>query len=187
MIYLSRGIPLWRPAGESVSVSHCGSLFKLDGTQGKLWLAGQYRPAVTQDHDLDADLVLLAGLGIVVACDDSDDAAVFRLLVNCTICPAHIGRGFAPLTRMERRFLRWIRHAGLRLTMAELTLLTERDVRPVSALLGEKNRQALTEAIYTVETICDGILEATMENSSAREASVHAVLGLLRKRKIFLV
>jgi hypothetical protein len=37
-----------------------------------------------------------------------------------------------------------IRRAGLRLTTAELTLLTERGVKPAASLLDKQNRQALT-------------------------------------------
>jgi len=93
----------------------------------------------------------------------------------------------AILSRPERRVLQWIRWAGLRLTIAELTLLAERGLGPVPALLGEQNRQALTEAIYTTETICDGILETLMEKSPVRDDTVLAVLGLLRKKKIYLI
>ena len=54
-------------------------------------------------------------------------------------------------------------------------------------LLGPANRQALVETIYSTETIADGILEARMEEAYARDEVVTAVLGLLRKRRIFLI
>ncbi|MDR1704708.1 MAG: hypothetical protein LBS19_08490 [Clostridiales bacterium] len=88
---------------------------------------------------------------------------------------------------MERVIWRWIRNAGLRLTIAELTLITERGIKPVRSLLGEGNRQPLTEEIYTTDTISDGILESMMEKSPARDETVHAVLGLLAKKKIYIV
>ncbi|MCL2343537.1 MAG: hypothetical protein FWC62_06540 [Firmicutes bacterium] len=187
MMYLSKGIPLWRPTGEAVSVSHCGALHKLAGIQAELWLAGQFHPAYARSPEQGAALEQLVGLGIVVTCNETDTVALFRLLTNCTICPIRIKKRPALLSYMEHRLLRWIRHAGLRLTIAELTLLNERDVRPVPSLLGEENRQTLTESIYTTETIRDGILETLMEKSPARDDTVQAVLGLLRKRKIFLV
>ncbi len=71
--------------------------------------------------------------------------------------------------------------------MAELTLLLERGVAPVPELLGAENRQALTEVLYTTDTIADGILETLMEKSPARDAAVRAVLGLLRKKKVYLI
>ena len=54
-------------------------------------------------------------------------------------------------------------------------------------LLGEENRQALTETIYTQETIFDNVLEAQMERASCREEMVRAVLGLLKKKRIVLL
>ncbi len=65
--------------------------------------------------------------------------------------------------------------------------MAERGVQPVPGLLGDENRQLLTETIYTPETIADGILESMMEKSPAMEETVQAVLGLLRKRRIFLM
>ena len=129
----------------------------------------------------------MANLGIIESGGGESGAAFFRLLTNCVICPAS-GK-FAPslLSRTERRLWKWITRAGLRLTIAELTFLTERGIKPTAALLGPDNRQALTEAIYTAETIQDGILETLMESSPSRDATVDAVLMLLKKKKIFLI
>ena len=187
MIYLSKGILPWPPPDDSVSVSHCGALHKLTGILAEIWRAGQYNPHNTIDAEQEASLKLLAGLGIVECCDDTDETAVFRLLTNCVICPVRVKSKPAILNYMERRALRWIRRAGLRLTIAELTLLNERGIKPGAAFLGEANRQALTETIYATDTIFDGILETLMERSPARDGTVRAVLGLLRKKKIYLV
>lgn len=71
-------------------------------------------------------------MGIAEANDDSG-AAVFRLLVNCVICP----RGPAPILPLtnhaERRVGRWIAKAGLRLMMAVLTFLSEKGISPAPA------------------------------------------------------
>jgi hypothetical protein len=187
MIYISKGIIPWKPSEGSVSVSHCGALYKLAGVQADLWLAGKYEPRHTRNPEENAALEQLAALGIAECGDGSENAAVFRLLTNSAICPVRAKTLPTLLNQDERRLWRWIRNAGLRLTMAELTLLTERGIKPEAALMGEQNRQALTESIYTTETIFDGILENLMEKSPARDGTVRAVLGLLRKKKIFLI
>ena len=187
MVYLSKGIVLGKPSGTAVSISHCGALRKLEGDQAKVWLSGQYGPNVTENAAQDAALEQLTLLGVAEPGDESDDRAIFRLLANCSICPVRSGTSPSMLTRAERRSLKWIRHAGLRLTMAELAYLSELGVKPTPELLGVQNRQVLTEAIYSAATIYDGILETMMEKSAVRDCVVFSVLGLLRKRKIFLI
>ena len=189
MTYLSKG-KLYRQSKQSVTVSHCGALHKLTGPQAALWLMGQYAPSHINRADRAdqiSELERLAETGIVQCCDNGDDVALFRLLTNCVICPVRksvFAVGWSPA---ERRLWLWLTKAGLRLTMAELTLLSEHGVEPVPALFGERNRQALTEAIYTTDTISDGILESHMEKSPARDVTVQTVLGLLRKKKIILI
>lgn len=187
MIYFSKGILPWKPNDESVSVSHCGMLHKLTSAQAELWLAGQHKPGHTQNAEQESALKALSELGIVECSDDSGNTAIFRLFTNCAICPVRVKATPALLNRQERHVWQWVKGAGLRLTMAELILLTERGIKPDPALLGEQNRQALTEEIYTTETIYDGILEARMAKSPARDKTVRAVLGLLRKKRIFLI
>jgi hypothetical protein len=109
------------------------------------------------------------------------------LLTNCVVCPVTSAVCAGLWDNPERHLWRWLTKAGLKLTMAELTFLSEHGVEPVPELLGPDNRQALTEIIYTAETIADSILEARMENSPAREQTVRSVLKLLRKDKIFLI
>jgi hypothetical protein len=186
MIYLSKGILPWKPS-DLVPVSHCGALHSLTGELGELWLAGQHRPGYTQSANRDAVLLSLAERGIVECNDGKEDASLFRLLINCVICPVRVKTGISLLTRMERFAMRWIWHAGLRLTMAELTTLAERGIKPTLALLGEQNRQALTELIYSADTVFDGILETVAEKSPVRDDMVQAVLGLLKKEKIYLI
>lgn len=188
MIYLSKGILPWKPGDEkSASVSHCGMLHKLTGTEAELWLDGQHKPNYTKNVGQEAALRALAEIGIVEYANEENDTAIFRLLTNCAICPVRVKTSPALLNRQERRACQWIKRAGLRLTMAELVLLNERGIKPIPALLGEYNRHALTETIYTTETIYDGILETLMEKSPARDNMVRAVLGLLQKKRIFLI
>ena len=108
-------------------------------------------------------------------------------MTQCVLVPAKAGRLRVPLNALESQTLQWLREAGLRLTMAELVCLRERDIRPEPGLLGEENRQALTETIYTQETIFDNVLEAQMERAACREEMVRAVLGLLKKKRIVLL
>jgi hypothetical protein len=187
MLYLSKGILPWKASPETASVSHCGVLHKLSGGQAALWLVGRFAPGRAEDARQETALAVLSELGIVECNDDDHEAALFRILINCVICPVRVKVKFALLNRTERFLWRWIRHAGLRLTMAELTLLLERGIEPVPELLGETNRQALTEVLYTTDTISDGILETLTEKSPARDEAVGAVLGLLRKKKLYLI
>ena len=83
--------------------------------------------------------------------------------------------------------MKWIREAGLRLTMAELVFLLEHAIAPLPPLLGPDNRQSLTERIYTQENIFDNILETQMEHAAARDEVVDALLRLLEKRRILLL
>ena len=187
MIYLSKGVLPWKTPQTGVAVSHGGLMHNLSGVQAEMWLDGQYKPSQTQNSKQEAALKDLMGLGIAEAYPDSENTALFRILTNSSICPVKVRSVLLPLNRLERRLWIWIRKAGLRLTIAELTYLTEHNIKPVSTLLWKENRQALTEAIYTTETIFDGILENHMEKSPARDATVNTVLSLLRKKKIMLL
>ena len=187
MLYLSKGLLPWKASKTDVAVSLGGILHNLTGVQAQLWLNGQYQPGQTQNSEQESALKELAELGIAESSVNTENAALFRILTNCSICPVRVKPGLLPLKRQERRMWRWISRAGLRLTIAELTYLTEHDIKPVPGLLWKENRQALTEAIYTTETIFDGILETHMEKSPARDITVNTVLSLLRKKKIMLL
>lgn len=89
--------------------------------------------------------------------------------------------------RTPKELLLWLTEAGLRLTTAELVFLTEHHVAPQINLLGDRNRQNLTETIYTQETIFDNILEAQMEHAAVRDEVVSALLRLLKKKRILLL
>ena len=83
--------------------------------------------------------------------------------------------------------LRWLREAGLVLSMAELTYLIDRKVPLQADLLGNTYAQNLVERIYTRDTIGDNILEHQMERSDARELVTKTVLCLLRKKRLVLL
>jgi hypothetical protein len=187
MVFLSKGILKWKSDTDSVSVIHCGETHTLSGIQAEMWLSGQYQPFNTKTAEQDDAVMAISDIGLAECGNEGNEVALFRLLINCVICPNRVIQNLISFNKQERRLWRWIRFAGLRLTMAELTLLTERRIKPISKLLYEENRQELTELIYTSKTIGDGILETLMEHSSARDVMVYIVLGLLRKKKIYLI
>ena len=98
------------------------------------------------------------------------------------------------LSLLRRRFCRWRRFFlhGVREESADCGRWSEkakRETREVAKahgkeapqinLLGDRNRQNLTETIYTQETIFDNILEAQMEHAAVRDEVVSALLRLL--------
>ena len=111
----------------------------------------------------------------------------YRALTQCVLTPAKPQGARAILSARQKELLLWLTEAGLRLTTAELVFLTEHHVAPQINLLGDRNRQNLTETIYTQETIFDNILEAQMEHAAVRDEVVSALLRLLKKKRILLL
>ena len=54
-------------------------------------------------------------------------------------------------------------------------------------MLGQENKQALVERIYTKNTIFDNVLENQKEHAACREETVKAVLSLLKKKYIIML
>mgnify|MGYP001201001464 FL=1 len=108
-------------------------------------------------------------------------------MTQCVLTPAKPQGARAILSARQKELLLWLTEAGLRLTTAELVFLTEHHVAPQINLLGDRNRQSLTETIYTQETIFDNILEAQMEHAAVRDEVVSALLRLLKKKRILLL
>ena len=106
-------------------------------------------------------------------------AKAYRALTQCVLTPAKPQGVRAILSARQKELLLWLTEARLRLTTAELVFLTEHHVAPQINLLGDRNRQNLTETIYTQETIFDNILEAQMEHAAVRDEVVSALLRLL--------
>ena len=114
---------------------------------------------------------------------DESEAGEYRALTRCIMVPAKNRSFCSVLSSEEKTILKWIREAGLRLTMAELVFLLEHAIAPLPPLLGPDNRQSLTERIYTQ----DNILETQMEHAVRRDRVVKGVLRLLRKKRILLL
>lgn len=187
MLYISKGAVL-RPSEISrIYVSRCGLEYELQGDQAKLWLSGRFGVANAENKQQCTALKELETLGLVESADAAEDIARYQLLTNCVICRADPAASCSLLSRKERLLWKWIAGAGGKLTISELVCLTEKELKPEPAYMGKNNWHTLVDAIYSAETIFDGILDAKMERSPAMNKTVLAVLGLLRKKRILLV
>jgi len=183
MFFLSKGIKV-HEVPPIIQVSHRGTVHTLAGEAGILWLSGQYGPHFLAARTKCFDA--LVELGLVETSDETTELARYRLLTNCVICLTH-GPLRRPKTVQEQTILKWLRYAGLRLTVAELICLAEKQIMPVTSLLGKGNRQALVEAIYTIDNITDMVLECQMEHAERRDATLDAIFRLLGENRIYLV
>lgn len=187
MIYLSKGVVQTSRGNVSLCIEYCGQEYPLSGVQAELWRRGQFDFAAAEAGKETNALEDLERLGIVETEQEDTAAARFRVLTRCICCPAVFRKPEPPMPTLEKAILTWLRKAGLRLTVAELVCLTEHGIKPEKQLLGEENRQALVETIYTQDNIQDGLLELQMEQAAWRDAVVDALLQLLRKKKLLLL
>lgn len=186
MEYISLGTALGRPSGNIMGVSHCGQKFRLAKEKAVLWQNGRYGFAEADGAAESRILKELAGMGLVVPVNGGKQGK-YRALTGCVICPAGRLFPYAGLTGKQKTVMRWLSKAGLCLTMAELVYLADKGIKPVPALLGAGNRQALVETIYTRETVFDNLLENEMAEAAACGETVEAVEGLLRAKRIILL
>lgn len=188
MKYISKGMVIKASTEELLFVTRHGTDFQLTGLQAELWLNGRYGFAESGGNILEGKaLQQLNRQGLVELVESDEPAAEYRALTQCVLVPAQPQGHRVLLSTREKELLRWLTDAGLHLTAAELVFLAEHCVKPTADLLGERNRQCLTERIYTQETIFDNILEAQMEHAAARDEVVDALLRLLEKRRILLL
>lgn len=187
MIYLSKGIAQTGGKTDSLCIEYCGQEYPLSGVQAELWQKGQFDFASASAGTETGTLETLEQLGIAEAEPGDTAAARYRILTRCVCCPAAFRKPEPPMSTLEKTVLTWLREAGLRLTVAELVYLIEHGIKPEKRLLGEENRQALVETIYTQDNIQDELLELQMENASCRDTVVDALLQLLRKKKILML
>ena len=183
MLYLSKGLLINQCRG-AITINRCGRIHELQNEQARDWLA--WHTGV--QYLGKARLAALEKVGLVESQPGKEfTSEVFRILVNCVIAPRQRKLPYWGLEPDERRLLRWIREAGLRLTAAELVKLAEAGIEPKAQYLGAENRQRVVELIYTKENIFDGALEAAMELSPALPGAVSILLSLLKKRRIILI
>ena len=185
MVYISKGAVYKESCIDNVHISRCGGDYILSKNQMKLWLAGRFNVA-RADTDQQSDLLELESMGLVEV-TEPDDAANYMLLTNCVICKANPSVSRFPLSKNEKLIWTWIKNVGFKLTISELVYLVEQNIIPGLEFFGEKNWHTLIHAIYKPEISSDFILDAKMAESSARNKTVSAVLGLLKKKHIILV
>lgn len=188
MKYIAKGMVVKASTEDVLYVTRCGLDFQLTGLMADLWLNGRFGFAAIEDGNILAKKALeqLKRQELIELADD-DPSGEYRALTQCVLAPAKTKRFTGRLNIQERETLTWIVEAGLHLTLAELVYLAEKGIAPAKSLLGEENRQTLTEAIYTQQTIFDNILEAQMEHAASRDSVVVAVLSLLKKKRILLL
>jgi len=186
MLYLSKGMVIKQSTEQMLCVTYCGIDYMLTGIGARLWLDGRFGVKETQDAGQDMHLRKLQQLGLVELSEETGMLASYHLLTRCIICPAKLKSVRKPLSSTENKTWRWIKGAGLRLTIGELTKLFAEGLEPAPDLLGKVNAQALTMRLYASDPIFDTTLEIQMEHSPKRDGTVNAVLGLLRKKRIIL-
>lgn len=188
MKYISKGMVVKASTEDLLFVTRCGVDFQLTREQAALWLNGRFGFAKTRENVLEEKaLHQLARQGLAEIAEGDERVSEYRVLTQCALVPAKPQGIRAFLSVREKELLLWLTEAGLRLTTAELVFLTEHHVAPAANLLGTRNRQKLTETIYTQETIFDNILENQMEHAAVRDEVVSALLKLLKKKRILLL
>ena len=153
MKYISKGMVIKASTEELLFVTRHGTDFQLTDLQAELWLNGRYGFAESGGNILERKaLQQLNRQGLVELVESDEPAAEYLALTQCVLVPAQPQGHRVLLSTQEKELLRWLTDAGLHLTAAELVFLAEHRVMPTADLLGERNRQRLTERIYTQET-----------------------------------
>ena len=187
MLYISKGMVMKQSTKQELCVTHCGVDYMLTGIGSELWLKGRFEIGESADERQDKHLKELERLGLAETSVETGPLAAYRVLTRCIICPAELKPVRRPLTAMENKAWLWIKEAGLRLTIGEMTKLFTDEIEPVSELLGHDNAQDLTLQIYQGDLMFDTTPDIEMEKSPKRDDVVTAVLGLLKKKRILLI
>ena len=186
MKYISVGAVVKQGTEHIVDVSHCGNEFRLTGALAYMWLSGRFGFSKSENGIEDKALAQLHRMDLIRLAD-STEAGEYRALTQCVLVPAEKKQPYIGLLGRDRVLLTWLRETGLRLTMAELVFLMDRNIMPEARLLNRDDPQALIETIYTRENIMDNILECQMEHVPVRDEVVKRVLQLLKKKRIVLL
>lgn len=184
MVFISKGISK-NSQYKPLKVNHCGKTVQLAGLQAELWKKGQYRFAAIQTKAEELALENLSKAGLAETQQKNTSAARYYALTCCVLCPTR--RLSFGLSAGEKELLRWLKKAGLRMTVAELVYLRSRNIRPTRKLLCARNRQALVEKIYDPHNIADNLLEQQMESEDCRDEVVADLLSLLEKKRLVLL
>ncbi len=186
MLFISKGIPEKGGITAQLRIVSGGQIYTLFGLDEELWLRGRFDIAETYSTTEEQAIRNMLRVGLVEYTSADDPAARYALLSRCMIVPAKPSKRNA-LRRDEKILLEWLTGAGIHLNLPELVYLFSNRIRPKQGLLGEENKLALVERIYTDETSDDGILEEMMAKAAKRDDVVDAILGLLKKKRVVLL
>lgn len=186
MKYISTGAVMTKGTEHVFEVCKGNHKFTLAGELAAVWLSGRFAFSDANSTSEIRNLEHLCRMDLAVKAEKAD-VAQYRALTHCTLAPVDCRYPYWGLSALEKTELKWLREAGLRLTIAELIYLNEHGILPTPTLLGSAHTQELVATIYTRETIMDNILELQMENAASRDAVVNAVLRLLKKKRIVLL
>ena len=186
MLYISKGVPEKEGISVRLRVINGGQVYTLFGLDETIWLRGRLGFSMTTSIAEELTVRNLMRTGLAECTSGEDSSSRYTILSRCIIAPTRQGKRVA-LQSEEKYILDWLRGAGLRLSLAELVFLHENGIKPARNLLGEANRQALVERIYTADTIDEQALEAKMEQAGERDDVINAVLGLLKKKRVVLL
>lgn len=187
MIYISKGIVQKNSTEDLLFVAYCGRTYQLTGIEAALWLNGRYSFAVSCKEIEMPALKHLVRMSLIEAESEDLSENRYRILSRCICCPTQYSKPELQVSYKESNILKWLRYAGIRLSVAELIYLQEYEILPEKHLLYEENRQSLVEVIYTKDNMADGLLEQQMEQARCRDKVVAILLKLLAKRKILLL
>lgn len=187
MIYISKGVVQKNSTEQNIHILRCGQSFQLTGVEAQVWLDGRFGFADTDAPARLRAIEHLSRMGLVEYEQEDSPVARYRILTRCICCVAVTPKLSLPVKHEEKETLKWLKNAGLRLSMAELVYLRENQVKPVPELLYAENRQALTEIIYLKTNIGDNLLENQMECAGCRDDVTRTLLSLLRKKKILVL
>ena len=187
MIYISKGIVQEKSTERNIYVGRCGQVFHLTKVEAQLWLDGRDGFFTTKNASQERALQHLYRMGLVEFEEEDTLVSRYRILTRCVLCAAANSNVSLTVGRFENSILNWLTNAGIRLSMAELVYLHERNIEPTKDLLYTDNRQNLVETIYTRENIFDNILECQMELAICRDKVTAAIMVLLSQKKIVLL
>lgn len=188
MLYLSKGIVYKNSTEDNLYIVHGNNTFALKGAEAKVWLDGRFKMCIFPNTNAYENAILsLSSKGLAEFEYNSEATDQYRLLSRCICCPTKGKRFNKPLNNVEKKTLKWLSKAGIRLTTAELVYLFENKIAPTPSLLFEENRQALIETIYTKNNIYDNILETQMEHSRCRDEVIATLLTLLQKKRLVIL
>ncbi len=187
MIYISKGIVQERSTERNIYVGRGGQVFQLTKVEAQLWLDGRFGFYKTKNTSQEHAIEHLYRMGLVEYEQEDSLVSRYRILTRCVLCATAGSNISLTVGRFESSVLNWLTNAGIRLSMAELVYLHERQIKPIKEQLYTDNRQRLVETIYTQENIFDNILECQMEHAFCRDKVTAAVMVLLKNKKIVIL